>query len=102
VQHFSGIDVGSRFRINVGLYNGSNVTTTNRLSLYNASGTLVAQRDVDLASHASLQAPLASLMNIANLPAGIYGLSVIPNGDGRSWAYVSLVDNISGDPTNFW
>ena len=102
LQHFSGIEVGSRFRINVGLYNGSSVTTTNRLFLYDANGTLVAQRDVDLGSHASLQAPLASLMNVASLPAGIYGLSVIPNGDGRSWAYVSLVDNISGDPTNFW
>ncbi|MEA2338098.1 MAG: hypothetical protein QOE82_2105, partial [Thermoanaerobaculia bacterium] len=102
VQHFSGIDVGSRFRINVGLYNGSNATTTNRLFLYDANGAIVAQRDVDLASHASLQAPLASLMNVASLPAGIYGLSVIPVGDGRSWAYVSLVDNISGDPTNFW
>jgi hypothetical protein len=102
LQHFSGIEVGSRFRINVGLYNGSSATTTNRLFLYDANGALVAQRDVDLGPHASLQAPLASLMNVANLPAGIYGLSVIPNGDGRSWAYVSLVDNISGDPTNFW
>jgi hypothetical protein len=102
LQHFSGIEVGARFRINVGLYNGSNATTTNRLFLYDANGALVAQRDLDLGPRASFQAPLASLMNVANLPAGIYGLSVIPNGDGRSWAYVSLVDNISGDPTNFW
>jgi len=102
LQHFSGIEVGSRFRINVGLYNGSGATTTKRLFLYDANGALVAQRDLDLGAHASLQAPLASLMNVANLPAGIYGLSIIPNGDGHSWAYVSLVDNISGDPTNFW
>jgi len=102
LQHFSGLEAGGRFRINVGLYNGSNTTTTNRLFLYDANGALAAQRDVDLGPYASLQAPLASLMNVANLPAGIYGLSVIPNGDGRSWAYVSLVDNISGDPTNFW
>jgi hypothetical protein len=102
VQHFSGIEAGTRFRINVGLYNGSSATTTNRLVLYDASGAVVAQRDIDLASHASLQSPLASLMNVASLPAGIYGLSVIPNGDGRSWADVSLVDNISGDPTNLW
>lgn len=102
LQHFSGIETGSRFRINVGLYNGQSTTTTNRLFLYDANGTLVAQRDVDLASHASLQAPIASLMNIANLPAGLYGLSVIPLGAGHSWAYVSLIDNISGDPTNLW
>ncbi|HEX7678436.1 MAG TPA: hypothetical protein VF713_09950 [Thermoanaerobaculia bacterium] len=102
LQHFSGIETGSRFRINVGLYNGQSTTTTNRLFLYDANGTLVAQRDIDLASHASLQAPIASLMNIANLPAGLYGLSVIPAGAGHSWAYVSLVDSITGDPTNLW
>ncbi len=102
LQHFSGIEVGSRFRINVGLYNGQGATTTNRLLLYDANGVLVAQRDIDLASHASLQAPIASLINVASLPAGLYGLSVIPAGSGRSWAYVSLVDNISGDPTNLW
>ncbi|HEX9460474.1 MAG TPA: hypothetical protein VGA84_15080 [Thermoanaerobaculia bacterium] len=102
LQHFGGIETGGRFRINVGLYNGQSTTTTNRLFLYDANGALVAQRDVDLASHASIQAPIASLMNVANLPAGLYGLSVVPLGAGHSWAYVSLVDNISGDPTNLW
>ena len=102
LQHFSGIETGSRFRINVGLYNGQSTTTTNRLILYDANGTLVAQRDVDLASHASIQTTIASIMNVPNLPAGLYGLSVIPLGAGHSWAYVSLVDNISGDPTNLW
>jgi hypothetical protein len=102
LQHFAGIETGSRFRINVGLYNGQSATTTNRLLLYDANGALVAQRDVDLGAHASVQQPLSSLMNIADLPAGVYGLSVIPLGTGRSWAYVSLVDNITGDPTNLW
>ena len=102
LQHFSGIETGSRFRINVGLYNGQSTTTTNRLILYDANGTLVAQRDVDLASHASIQTTIASIMNVPNLAAGLYGLSVIPLGAGHSWAYVSLVDNISGDPTNLW
>ncbi len=102
LQHFSGIEAGGRFRVNVGLYNGQSTTTTNRLFLYDANGALVAQRDIDLASHASLQTPIASLMNVANLPAGLYGLSVVPLGTGHSWAYVSLVDNISGDPTNLW
>jgi hypothetical protein len=41
-------------------------------------------------------------MNLTALPAGLYGHTVIPQGEGRSWAYVSLVDNISGDPTNLW
>lgn len=102
VQHFSGVEIGPRFRINVGLYNGSMVATTNRLLLYDANGALVGTHDIDLAPHDSLQGPIASIMSAANLPAGIYGLSVVPLGDGRSWAYVSLVDNISGDPTNLW
>lgn len=102
VQHFSGIETGGSFRVNVGLYNGQSTTVTNRLLLYDANGDLVAQRDIDLASHASLQSPIASIMSLANLPAGLYGLTVNPLGEGRSWAYVSLVDNMTGDPTNLW
>jgi len=102
VQHFSGIETGQRFRVNVGLYNGQSVMTTNRLLLYDVNGAIVAQHDIDLEPHKSLQGPIASLMNIASLAPGVYGLSVVPLGDGRSWAYVSLVDNITGDPTNFW
>jgi hypothetical protein len=101
VQHFSGIDASGRFRINVGLYNGQNTPTTNRLLLYDASGALLAQQDITLAPHASMQSPIASLLH-SNIPPGLYGLTVIPQGEGRSWAYVSLVDNISGDPTNLW
>jgi hypothetical protein len=42
------------------------------------------------------------------LEAGLYGLPVIPLDDpaagveGRSWAYVSLVDNATNDPVNLW
>jgi hypothetical protein len=47
-------------------------------------------------------------MEVGALPAGTYGLTVLPLDDrehgvkGRSWAYVSLVDSITGDPTNWW
>ncbi|MEA2237005.1 MAG: hypothetical protein QOC81_1729 [Thermoanaerobaculia bacterium] len=101
LQHFSGVEVGSRFRINVGLYNGSTSATTNRLLLYDDSGALVALRDIVLEPHASIQSPIGALLNI-NLAAGLYGFSVVPLGEGRSWAYVSLVDNATGDPTNLW
>jgi hypothetical protein len=43
-----------------------------------------------------------------SLEPGSYGLTVLPlddkaNGvEGRSWAYVSLIDNLTGDPTNWW
>ncbi len=39
---------------------------------------------------------------------GTYGMTVLPLDDpehgvkGRSWAWVSLVDNVTNDPTNWW
>jgi hypothetical protein len=47
-------------------------------------------------------------MQVGALPAGTYGMTVLPLDDpangvkGRSWAWVSLVDNVTGDPTNRW
>jgi hypothetical protein len=36
------------------------------------------------------------------IPNGIYGLSVVPLDGTGCWPYVSLVDNVTGDPTNWW
>jgi hypothetical protein len=47
-------------------------------------------------------------MQVGAIPAGTYGMTVLPLDDpengvkGRSWAWVSLVDNVTGDPTNWW
>jgi hypothetical protein len=111
VQHFAGIEVGEAFRVNVGLYNGDHGhAITHRLSLYAADGTLAAERTLTLEPTASLQRRLEHLFGLAvgALPAGTYGLTVLPLDDpghgvqGRSWAWVSLVDNATGDPTNWW
>jgi hypothetical protein len=37
-----------------------------------------------------------------NLPQGLYGLSITTIEGPGAWPSVSLVDNITGDPTNFW
>ncbi len=111
VQHFAGVEVGSTFRVNVGLFNGNHhQAVTHRLTLYAADGQKVAERTLTLEPLASLQRRLEHLflLEVGALPAGTYGLTVLPLDDperdlkGRSWAWVSLVDEVTGDPTNWW
>jgi len=111
VQHFAGVEVGSTFRVNVGLFNGNHdQAVTHRLTLYATDGRKVAERTLTLQPLASLQRRLEHLflLEVGALPAGTYGLTVLPLDDperglkGRSWAWVSLVDELTGDPTNWW
>lgn len=111
VQHFAGIEVGAQFRVNLGLYNGNKEhAITHRLLLYRADGTLYAQRELTLKPWESVQERIEKMLGVPydSIPAGTYGLTVLPLADkenaleGRSWAYVSLVDNVTGDPTNWW
>ncbi len=111
MQHFAGIEVDPEQRINLGLYNGNHEhPVTHRRTLYAADGTLAAAREVVLQPHEHRQEPLARLLAVPVelLPDGLYGLTVIPLDDpetgleGRSWAYVSIVDNLTNDPVNLW
>ncbi len=111
VQHFAGLEVNADQRVNVGLYNGiAEHPVTHRLLLYAADGALAAVREVTLEPHQHLQAPLAGMLALppGSLADGLYGLTVIPLDDpevgleGRSWAYVSIVDNRTNDPVNLW
>jgi hypothetical protein len=111
VQHFAGIEVAEGFRINVGLFNGDHGhAIRHRLTLYAADGAEVATVELELGALRSRLEPLEELLGIAEggLGEGTYGLTVMPLDDqeagaeGRSWAYVSLVDDVTGDPTNWW
>lgn len=111
VQHFAGIEVSPQFRVNLGLFNGDkDHSITHRLTLYASDGTLVAQRELVLKPWENLNERLERLfgLQVGSLPNGTYGLTVLPlddpaNGvEGRSWAFVSLVDNITNDPTHWW
>jgi len=111
VQHFAGVEVGTAFRANVGLFNGDGEhAITHRITLYAADGQVAAERTITLQPYASLQRRLEHLfrMEVGSLPAGTYGMTVLPLDDpehgvkGRSWAWVSLVDNVTNDPTNWW
>ena len=111
VQHFAGIEMSAAFRVNLGLYNGDrDHAIVHRLTLYAADGTSVAEREVTLHPWENDVRRLETWLGIpiGSVPAGTYGLTVLPLDDaahgvqGRSWAFVSLVDNVTNDPTNWW
>jgi len=111
VQHFAGVEVSEEFRVNVGLFNGDHGhAVTHRLTLYAADGSLAAETELVLQPLASFQRSLDHIFGLEDgtLPCGTYGLTVVPLDDdaagvqGHCWAYVSLIDNVTGDPTNWW
>jgi hypothetical protein len=109
VQHFGGLDVGPERRINLGFFNGNHDhAITSQVTLYDAEGRQVAERELTLEPLASTQHELKRFFRLATLSDGSYGLTVLPLDDpehgveGRSWAYVSVIDNGTNDPTNLW
>jgi hypothetical protein len=95
----------------VGFFNGDGEhAITHRITLFSSDGQVAAERTVTLQPYASLQRRLEHLfrMEVGSLPADTYGMTVLPLDDpangvkGRSWAYVSLVDNVTNDPTSWW
>ena len=111
VQHFAGIEVSDEFRINIGFFNGNHDHAINhRLTLYRADGAVAATTEFTLARLKSKLEPLEELFGLpdGSLENGTYGLTLVPlddpeNGvEGRSWAYVTLIDYLTGDSTILW
>lgn len=100
VRHFAGIEVNDAFRVNVGLYNGTDAPSVVTLKLFRDDGTAAGETHVTLAPRESWQRGLRQLF--ADVADGVYGLSVVPIAGNGCWPYVSTVDNITGDPTNWW
>ena len=104
VQHFSGVTIDPGLRTNLGMYNGLDYPVVYRLLVYDRGGNEVRRHELTLEPDRSMQAPLGAI--VGDLPPGLYGLTVLPldaeDRPGRSWAYVSIVDNLTGDPTNLW
>lgn len=99
-RHFPGIEIGSGSRVNIGVFNGLERANRIYLRLYDTAGQLVANRTVELTARESLQLPIEQLFD--DLAQGLYALSVVPLDGGGTWPYVSIVDNVTGDPTNWW
>lgn len=111
VQHFAGIEAGTEYRINIGLFNGDHEQpVTHRLTLWSADGERAGMVELTLDPLTRRIEPLADIFGLApgDLAAGTYGLTVLPLDDastgaeGRSWAFVSLIDSQTNDPTNMW
>ncbi len=112
IQHFAGLEISDAQRINIGFFNGDHEhAIIHRLSLYDESGQLVAEKQFLLDSLDSRQLEIHNLFRGVDLPEGIYGLTVLPLDGvddegkrwvGHSWAYVSIVDNLNNDPVNLW
>ncbi len=99
-RHFAGIDVNPDFRINVGLYNGSDQPSRVDVRLYAADGSLAGQTTIALAGKQTVQMSIRQMFG--DLEQGIYGLSFATVDGVGCWPYVSVVDNVTGDPTNWW
>ena len=78
------------------------------VSLYSADGQLAAERTVTLEALGSFQRELKKFFQSDDIEDWLFGLTVLPLDDadsgvqGRSWAYVSIVDNRTNDPVNLW
>ena len=101
VRHFAGIELSDGFRVNVGLYNGSDSPSRIVARLYDENGGVAAERIIALEPRASMQSSLRQFFG-TDLQNGMYGLSFLTLDGAGCWPYVSTVDNITGDPTNWW
>ncbi len=112
IQHFAGIEISDVSRINLGFFNGDHDhAISHRVSLFDGTGLLVAEREFILDSLDSRQMEIHAFFEGFVLPEGSYGLTVLPldgfEADGtwfrgHSWAYISIIDNRSNDPFNLW
>ena len=91
----TGLVVSARFRSNVAIANGSNGTNIVDFTTRDASGQVVAALRLQLGAHETRQLSVAHDLGLAE---GVYSLewtSVVP-----AIAIASVIDNISGDPSN--
>jgi PKD repeat protein len=93
-----GLKRNAGFRSNLGAVNIGDVACTVVVTLYDAQGTqLGTPRTMDLAPGAWSQ--LNDVLSDTGTIDLAYATVVVPTPNGRAWAYGSVVDNASGDPT---
>jgi len=95
-----GVEEGGVFRSNLGLCEVWGESATVRVSVMDSSMMELGQRDYDLRAYENIQINQVA-MTVAgsgSLTDGIVRVTVIA-GTGRIGAYLSVVDNATGDPT---
>jgi hypothetical protein len=88
------------YRSNVGVLNLSGFEVTARIRLHDDTGTRVgASRDLTIPAHEYLQIDdVMTELGVGTLDLAYATIEVLTAG-GRAWAYGSVVDNATGDPT---
>jgi hypothetical protein len=97
VQHFP-IDT-TQSDASLGLYNGTDQEESYDVTIYRQTGDLLTRQIVTLAPRATRSVPFELIGTDA---PGVYGMTVKAQGSTGTWAFVTLTDKITGDPTNLW
>ena len=95
-----GVEEGVTFRSNLGLCEVWGERTTVRVSIMDSLMSELGHRDYDLRPYENIQVNQVAVVvaGADSLSNGIVRISVT-SGDGRVGAYLSVVDNATGDPT---
>jgi hypothetical protein len=95
-----GVEEGVTFRTNLGLCEIWGESITVRVSIMDSSMSELGHRDYELRPYENIQVNQVALVvgGADSLSNGIVRVTVT-SGDGRVGAYLSLVDNATGDPT---
>ena len=95
-----GVEEGVTFRSNLGLCEVWGERTTVRVSIMDSSMSELGHRDYELRPYENIQVNQVAVVvaGADSLSNGIVRVSVT-SGDGRVGAYLSVVDNATGDPT---
>jgi len=95
-----GVEEGVTFRSNLGLCEIWGESTTVRVSILDSSMSELGHRDYELRPYENIQ-----VNQVAKAVGGADSLSngivrvTVTSGDGKVGAYLSVVDNTTGDPT---
>jgi hypothetical protein len=95
-----GIEEGTTFRTNLGLCEVWGESATVRVSIMDASMTELGSRSYQLRPYENIQINqvVSAIASISSLSDGMVVVTVTA-GNGRVGAYLSVVDNATGDPT---
>jgi len=95
-----GVEEGVTFRSNLGLCEIWGESTTVRVSILDSSMSELGHRDFQLRPYENIQVNQVAeeVGGAESLSNGIVRVTVT-SGDGRVGAYLSVVDNATGDPT---
>lgn len=95
-----GVEEGVVFRTNLGLCEVWGESATVRISVLDSSMTELGQRDYDLRPYENIQINqvATTVAGVGSLANGIVRVTVV-SGTGRIGAYLSVVDNATGDST---